>query len=283
MHSDIFRGITSVGIGNGLSILFWKDLWLDEEEHPLMHSFPRAISFCTDEDATVDAVLQANEPSKLFQLPLSAQAREEAREIQGRCAHVGLVTEEQDVWVCSIANRFSSSIYYKHCFREVEADETFVWLWKAKSPIKFKVFRWLPMVDRMNTRNKLKRHHYNIQNNNYACLLCNQPPEETVEHLFFHCPFSVQCWAKLGITWPSYDNRLRLIHAGKQQWSQPLFLDIFMLSAWSIWKERNNEHFRRVPHSFSSWLACFKSLVELLVHNCKQELHPFISMFPHSL
>ena len=51
MHSDIFRGITSVEVGNGSSPLFWKDLWLGGVDHPLMLSFPRAFSFSTMEEA----------------------------------------------------------------------------------------------------------------------------------------------------------------------------------------------------------------------------------------
>uniref|UniRef100_A0A453BRB9 Reverse transcriptase zinc-binding domain-containing protein n=1 Tax=Aegilops tauschii subsp. strangulata TaxID=200361 RepID=A0A453BRB9_AEGTS len=62
-------------------------------------------------------------------------------------------------------------------------------------------------VDRLNTRNMLKRRHYNI-GTNLDCLLCGNHVEETVEHLFFHCKFNEHCWHKLNIRWPTAGNHL---------------------------------------------------------------------------
>ena len=52
--------------------------------------------------------------------------------------------------------------------------------------MKIKVFGWLLMSDRLNSRNMLKWRHYNI-GDDYTCLLCDSKLEETVEHLFFQC------------------------------------------------------------------------------------------------
>ena len=228
-------------------------------------------------------VLAATDPAMLFHLPLSTQARQEVREIQQRSRHVVPKRDSADSWVCTLGGKFSASKYYNHCFRETIADEAFLWLWKAKSPIKFKLFGWLLLVDGLNTRNMFKRRHFTFVDNNYACMLCQNPPEETVEHLFFSCPFSQRCWARVGLFWPNVGNRVSLLHAGRNQWSQPLFVDIFLLAAWSIWKERNNEYFRGVPHSFAAWLDRFKNLLSLLVHNCKEELRPFLDSYIQNL
>uniref|UniRef100_A0A453EW12 Reverse transcriptase zinc-binding domain-containing protein n=1 Tax=Aegilops tauschii subsp. strangulata TaxID=200361 RepID=A0A453EW12_AEGTS len=64
--------------------------------------------------------------------------------------------------------------------------------------------------DRLNTRNMLKRRHYNI-GSNLDCLLCGLHVEETVEHLFFHCTFSKECWWRLNICWATVGNRLDLV------------------------------------------------------------------------
>ena len=82
------------------------------------------------------------------------------------------------------------------------ADEAFGWLWKAKSPIKFKMFGWLLLVDRLDTRNMLRRRHFAVAGDNYACMFCQNPPEETIKHLFFKGPFSQRCWSKVGMSWP---------------------------------------------------------------------------------
>ena len=132
------------------------------------------------------------DPTTLFNLPLSIQAREEIREIQCGSAHVELDRDCADTWVYDLG-RLSSKKYYNHCFRHVVADEAFGWLWNSKSPIKFKMFGWLLLVDRLNTRNMLRWRHFAVAGDNYACMFCQNPPEETMEHLFFTCPFARRC------------------------------------------------------------------------------------------
>ena len=121
------------------------------------------------------------------------------------------LTEDHDTWQCVWGdNNFKTSSYYKFYFRDVIAHEAFGWLWKAKCIPKIKTFGWLLLVDRLNTRNMLKRRHYNI-GNNFDCLLCGQHVEEMVEHLFFHCTFSQECWRSLGFTRPTQNDRPDMI------------------------------------------------------------------------
>lgn len=84
------------------------------------------------------------------------------------------------------------------CFRDVVVDEAFGWIWKSKCTMKWKMFCWLLLADRLNSRNMLRRRHFMIANDGYTCLLCASPPKETVEHLFFYCPFASRCWNTLG-------------------------------------------------------------------------------------
>lgn len=46
-----------------------------------------------------------------------------------------------------------------------------------------KVFAWLLLADRLNMRNMLRRRHYRVAND-YTCLLCDNPPEETLAILW---------------------------------------------------------------------------------------------------
>lgn len=75
--------------------------------------------------------------------------------------------------------------------------EAFKWLWKSKSIPKIKVFGWFLLSDRLNTRNMLKRRHYNI-GSNLDCLLCETHVEETVEHLFSTAPLAKNVGTRLG-------------------------------------------------------------------------------------
>uniref|UniRef100_A0A453KKL1 Reverse transcriptase zinc-binding domain-containing protein n=1 Tax=Aegilops tauschii subsp. strangulata TaxID=200361 RepID=A0A453KKL1_AEGTS len=74
-------------------------------------------------------------------------------------------------------------------------------------------------VDRLNTRNMLKRRHYNI-GSTFDCLLCGTHTEETVEHLFSHCSFSKECWQALGIHWAPSGGRLDLLQSARAAWSR---------------------------------------------------------------
>ena len=114
-----------------------------------MEIFPSAFSFCLNKDEPAVNVLTVAEPSLIFYLPLSTQAREEVREIQQGSMHVLLDRECNDTWECNLGGAFSSKRYYDHCFREMVADDAFGWLWKAKSPIKLKMFGCLLLVDRL--------------------------------------------------------------------------------------------------------------------------------------
>ena len=138
------------------------------------------------------------------------------------------------------------------------------------------MFLWLLLADRLNTRNMLRRRHFRVQNDDYTCLLCLHPPEEDIVHLFFTCPFSQRCWDALGIQWPNGTDWDRMLHEGKDRWARPMFLEVFAVAAWGIWKERNDKHFRGIQPSFDSWRNRFKQDFAMLVHRSKQEQGPYI-------
>lgn len=211
-------------------------------------------------------------------------AREDLRALQTETADVVMTAGVHDEW-SSIwnNNKFTSENYYLHCFRVVQVDAAFGWIWSSKCNNKWKFFAWLLLADMLNTRNMLKRRNFVIQDNNYGCLLCPASHEETVEHLFFLCPFSKTCWDKLGIDWPVEGNRLDMMHRGKESWLEPMFMEVFSVGAWGIWKERNNKHFRGIPPSVHSWTLRFKEDFDLLRHRSKTELGPFITHLVNSL
>jgi hypothetical protein len=84
--------------------------------------------------------------------------------------------------------------------QEYSALAPFIWIWDSKCCNKLRVFSWL-LMDRLNTRNILKREKHKLEGNNYNCVLCSNNVEETAFHLFFNCPFSQACWQLLGIHW----------------------------------------------------------------------------------
>lgn len=186
----MYRGITTLQINCGTMALFWKDSWLHDI---ISETHPRAYSYTACEDIFVHDFLTITDLSEAFHLPLSIQAREEVRQLQAATLDTDLSTQSKDVWMYVWgAQNYKAKDYYAFYFRNVPAHEAFGWLWKSKSIPKIKVFGWLLLSGRLNTRNMLKRRHYNI-GNNLDFLLCGNHTEETMEHLFFQCPFSAEC------------------------------------------------------------------------------------------
>jgi hypothetical protein len=57
--------------------------------------------------------------------------------------------------------------------------------------------------------------------------------------MIFHCPFSPTYWHTLGMVWDATGDRLQILEGGKRIWTKPSIMELFMLSSWNIWKERN--------------------------------------------
>ena len=268
-----YRGVTKIQIRSGKTALFWKDDWCIRI---LEEQFPRAFSYTLGEDASVRNMLTIPEIGEAFHLPLSTQAHDELRRIQNVVSSTEL-SDERDIWTCTWgSSTFKTTPYYKFCFRELQVHEAFHWLWKAKSVPKIKNFGWFLLVDRLNTRNMLSRRHYNI-GTNLDCLLCGEHVEETLEHLFFRCTFSTRCWLKLNITWPATGDRLHLLKHLKTGNQRKMLMDTFLVAAWSLWKERNNNYFRHVAPSVDSWLARFRNDFANIVHRLPVDKRHLIS------
>jgi hypothetical protein len=138
-----------------------------------------------------------NEMDRIFNLPLSIQAATQLNEIQDMIINIHLDPEAHDIWTYNWGAWFSSKKAYAALKGTLEASPLFWWLWSSSNLGKHKFFFWLLLRDRLNTRNILRRKNRNIDD--YSCVLCNSGCEETLEHPFFSCTFSQDCWDSLHI------------------------------------------------------------------------------------
>jgi hypothetical protein len=81
------------------------------------------------------------------------------------------------------------------------------------------------------------------------------------------------------MSWSDTGDRLQILEEGKTRWNGQLFMEIFLLSSWNIWKERNRYYFDGVLPSLESWRARVKSDLLLLVYRTNSTLHPVILNF----
>jgi hypothetical protein len=160
----------------------------------------------------------------------------------------------RDQW-CYIwgSTRYSSVKVYNLPYKQIQPPQYFLWLWKSRCSNKLRVFAWLLLMDRLHTRNILRRKKLKIEGNNYNCVLCDKGREETAFHLFFSCPFSKICWDTINIGWDSNQNFETMMVTVKQRSSHQFFMDLFRIGAWNIWKQRNGLIFNKMLPSIVAW------------------------------
>jgi len=95
---------------------------------------------------------------------------------------------------------------------------------------KIKNFGWLLLVDRLNTRDMLRRRHMHLEEG-YLCVLCPGHYDETAMHLFFDCKSSISRWTAIGIHWQQQDNIFERLQHQRNSFEGPYFMDIFMIAA----------------------------------------------------
>src|SRR5438105_171899 len=110
-------------------------------------------------------------------------------------------------------------------------------LWKCSCQPRHKVFFWLLLKDRLNTRGLLRMKNMHLDS--YACELCIWQEEETLEHLFLHCGFAKRCWELLGLIFPPDQVPLDVMQHFRAVLAVPFYLEIIILLCWTIWTERN--------------------------------------------
>jgi hypothetical protein len=67
--------------------------------------------------------------------------------------------------------QYTSNRNYALKFKFIEAPEPFKWIWKTKVTKKLKMFVWLLFRDRINSRNLLKRKSFQIEGDDYNCVV----------------------------------------------------------------------------------------------------------------
>ena len=121
-------------------------------------------------------------------------------------------------------------MYKVICFQQ-HKPTIFKHIWKNATMLRYKVFAWLLIHDRINTRNLLKRKKFHRPSHN--CVLCNAKPEETSQHLFRECDFALDCWSSITNRQRSFntmeemDNMIKNLPVG-------IAWEIVIMGCWNI-------------------------------------------------
>ena len=94
------------------------------------------------------------------------------------------------------------------------------WLWHTCCQLKHKIFFWLLVDNRLNTRTLLHRKNFYIA-------------METRDNLIFHCPFARTCWSYICTNWMSLQQGIQAdINSLKLALGIPFSLEIIILVSW---------------------------------------------------
>ena len=158
-----------------------------------------------------------------------------------------------------------------------------LWIWRSSCTMKIKVFAWMLIMDRLNTKDMVERRHWHMDDGVF-CLLCSLRTRETRNHLFFECNFSVRIWNYLQITWSPGNDMSDIVLQAKQDFAKPFFTEVVFVACWNIWIIRNAKVFRHERQSFNKWRSAFIHDILLMQHRVKarykEELLKWISFLP---
>jgi hypothetical protein len=133
--SDQYREICSISLGQGDTTLFWSDKW---RQDTLQSKFPRLFSFALDKNIYVKKVLQTEDISELFYLPLSTQAFEEFNHVETILENINPSGQDswKTIWKDGI---YTANKFYHYTFRDQVASPIYSWIWKSRCTLSIKV------------------------------------------------------------------------------------------------------------------------------------------------
>jgi len=206
--------------------------------------YPRLHSYARNKSISVQELMMHEDLDDIFVLPLSTQAYEEMMDLQNHLVTLEYDDSAVDSWRMLWGPQYSSWRFYNHVFSGMASTPYFKVLWKSQCTPRVKFFAWLVLMDRLNTKTMLRRRHLNIQDD-VLCVMCNQGAEEDIDHLFFTCPFVVQCWTSINFSWDvSLPLAERLMRANEVH-ALDFFVEASLIAAWELWKLRNDKIFQR--------------------------------------
>jgi hypothetical protein len=221
---------------------------------------------------TVAQIAATEDLFSALALPISSQAFEELNEVQLIVNDLNVEHTVTDTRIFPWGNNsYTSAKFYKFIFGAIPEDPALKAIWKSKCLPKLRVFAWLLLMDRLNTKELMQRKNWQIEGGLF-CVLCSHHFEESRDHLFFQCPFAHSCWEKINIQW---DNSLEIssrFTQARQAFRGPCFIEIAICAAWNIWKERNGFIFRNEAPSLARWEVRFKSDLSLHQYRVKVAL-----------
>jgi hypothetical protein len=270
-------------LGDGSSVRFWEDKWLDSLS--FADRYPNLYNIVQRKHVLVADVLS--------QVPLNISFRRALTGIKWTewihlCQRLFDIQLSQDrdrfIWDLAATGTFSvKSMYSDYMNDHVGFSRKY--LWKLKIPLKIKIFMWFLNSKVLLTKDNLAKRNWDGCT---KCCYCDSM--ETVEHLFIHCPFAKIIWRMIYFAFNIHPPANITIMFGN--WlngvdkDNKLRIRIGMAAlCWSMWNCRNDIIFNRskgfnflqVIHMSAYWIQLWSLLLpvdrrECMVTGCNRLL-----------
>jgi hypothetical protein len=152
----------------GNSILLWQDNW---SNIPLKLKWPHLFSFAKNESISLKEALASPHIPELFHIPISEEALVQLNLFQALLQDL-LPDAENDSWTMLGNSSLQVSKFYKRLMGDVRVMPALDWMWKGCCQQRHKVFFWLLIHNRLNTRALLQRKNFMLTD--YSRIMCNQ-------------------------------------------------------------------------------------------------------------
>lgn len=289
---DLMKSKIRRTVGCGESILFWHEIWLGSSA--LKSRFPRLFSISQHPNATIASLGYWDGPSWHWALiwtrEMRPQDKVEWAELRVDLEKICLSTTDKDSFAWSpiktgafSVKSFSFELAQSASLTQFPSSHSFNWkrLWKGLIPPRIEVFLWLALNRRINSKSKLVALKI-IPPEENVCALCLSY-EESSDHLLLHCDFSYKLWCwwlKIwGLSWvfplSLMDAFEQWVIYDKNLFFKKIWLAMFSIIVWSLWKERNSRIFCGKASSSSQ-------LQDLILTRLNWWIKGWNSPFPYS-
>ena len=234
---DIYLKGRVMCVGNGQFTDFWRDSWCGMIS--LKEKFPDLFDICNETTGSV--ALFANRGWNLsFRRWLDERQQESVRKLRDMLAPCALSSErDYPKWLGERDGKFSVKSQYASIWAADTEDKNKN-LWKAKIPLKIKVFMWLVKSNAILTKDNLSKKGWQ---GDQTCSFCSTP--ETIEHLFFGCAMARYCWSLVSIVIgadcrPSSFSQFWVWAAKYMPHHKKIFMVGLAAICWALWRTRNS-------------------------------------------
>ncbi|KAG8051284.1 hypothetical protein GUJ93_ZPchr0009g2396 [Zizania palustris] len=269
-HIPNFLAIARPLVGNGITTSIWFDMWTDTPIHLMLG---RLFTFAKHQGWSIQKFKTQDILGQPFFLPLSLEAETELAFLQHLLLQITIRENTNDNWNYIWGNGpYQAKKLYAYTFNHMIVHPAYKWIWKCQCAMKMKVFFWLLLKDRLNTKYLLQRKNLMQVGGDCLCTLCDEQSRETSHHLFVDCQFAKECWNKIGILWPVNEQLEEQVAMIKGNCRQKFIMEVILIGAWTIWLHRNSCIFRQQVPSVTNWWTNFKECLSLQSHRIKLEI-----------